>query len=152
MKYLFLIANVVVLLANMAMPAWSSLIVERFDLAPRTALTSFPVPAFRPTQPGQVIGIDAFPSAGAVANADNGYAWFDACDTDIMDATGSTPVACARMGIKPDRVEFGSRNFDGAPEKDIYIIRNRQVVAKFDAGGLTVYGTVKATGGFSTVP
>jgi hypothetical protein len=58
-------------------------------------------------------------------------------------------VTCARMGVKLDRVEFGSRNWDGGMPKDIYIIRGTQVIARFHAGGLDVYGVVRATGGFT---
>lgn len=144
----FTAVNLVILVANMTSPVLADLIVSRFELAPRTAITAFPVPSFRPTSPGQVIAVDAYPSAGAVANPDNGYAWFDACDKDLMNAGNSNPVpvTCARMGVQTDRVEFGSRNFDGGAQKDVWIVRDRQVVAKFDAAGLTVFGTVKASG------
>lgn len=136
--------NILILGTNLASPVLADLVVSRFDLAPRTGVTSFPVPSFRPNASGKVIGVDAFPSAGAVAHPDNGYAWFDACDADLMHANGNVPVTCARMGVQTDRVEFGSRNFDGGAQKDIWIVRDRQVVAKFDATGMTVYGTVKA--------
>lgn len=143
--------NLLILIANMAGPVLADLIVSRFELAPRTGIASFPVPSFRPTTAGQVIGVDAYPSAGAVPHPDNGYAWFDACDKDLMTASGNVPVTCARMGVQTDRVEFGSRNFDGGAQKDIWIVRDRQVVAKFDATGMTVYGTVKASR-FENIP
>lgn len=138
--------NVAILGANMVSPVLADLIVSRFELAPRTAVTSFPVPSFRPTTAGQVIGVDAYPSAGAVAHPDNGYSWFDACDKDLMAANGNVPVTCARMGVQTDRVEFGSRNFDGGAQKDVWIVRDRQVIAKFTSTGLTVFGTVTANG------
>lgn len=47
--------NVAILGANMVSPVLADLIVSRFELAPRTAVTSFPVPSFRPTTAGQVI-------------------------------------------------------------------------------------------------
>lgn len=146
--YAITVLNLIILAANTASPALADFIVSRFELAPRTAITAFPVPSFRPTTPGQVIAVDAYPSAGAVANPDNGYAWFDACDKDLMNAGNSNPVpvTCARMGVQTDRVEFGSRNFDGGAQKDVWIVRDRQVVAKFDSTGLTVFGTVKASG------
>lgn len=124
---------------------------QAYSLMPRTELKAFPVPSFRPSTPGRVIGVDAFPSAGASAHPDNGYSWFDACDADIQHANGNVPVTCARMGIKPDRVEFGSRNFDGGAPKNIYIVRDRQVIAIFDEYGLTVFGTVRARG-FQNIP
>lgn len=142
----FIVVNLLILVANMASPALADFIVSRFELAPRTAVTAFPVPSFRPTGTGQVIGVDAYPSANAIAHPDNDYAWFDACDKDLMTANGNVPVTCARMGVQTDRVEFGSRNFDGGAQKDVWIVRDRQVVAKFDATGLTVFGTVKASG------
>lgn len=138
--------NVCATIANISSPAWAQLVVDRFSLAPRTGITAFPVPSFKPTSPGQVIGVDAFPSAGAAPHPDNGYSWFDACDADLQHANGNVAVTCARMGVKHDRVEFGSRNFDGGMPKDVYIIRDRQIIGKFDSTGLTVFGIVKAQG------
>lgn len=145
------VLNFLFLIGNATSPAWASLIVDRFELAPRSAITSFPVPSFRPSTPGKVIAVDAFPSAGAVANPDSGFAWFDACDADLMHANGNVPVTCARMGVKADRVEFGSRHFDGGTPKDIYIIKGTSVIARFGSDGLTVNGPVKASS-FITSP
>lgn len=117
---------------------------DRFEITARGSVLGFPVPSFRPIEPGKVIGVDAFPSAGAVEHPDNGFAWFDACDADIMN--NNNPVVCARMGIKGDRVEFGSRNFNGAPSKDVYIIVDRTVVARFAKDGLHVNGKVFTDG------
>lgn len=135
--------NVLLLLANLSMPAWAQQVGQLFTFTTRTAIP-FPVAVMRPTTPGQVAAIDVTPSAGASAHPDNGFAWFDACDADILFADGGVPVTCARLGIKPDGVEMGSRSFDGASAKPVYIIVNRQRVARFDADGLTVYGAVRA--------
>ncbi len=125
-------------------PAFAQIVMDRFSFGPRTALTEFPVASIRPSATGQIAALDVMPSAGASPHPDNGYAWFDACDADILHAYGDVPVTCARVGIKSDRVEFGSRNFDGGMPKDVYIIRDRQVIGRFHAGGLEVFGTVKA--------
>lgn len=142
--------NILILLANLGSPALSGFISSRFELTARAHVTEFPVPSVRPTTAGQVVGFDVYPSIGAIPHPDNGYAWFDACDKDLMTANGDVPVTCARMGVQTNRVEFGSRNFDGGAQKDVWIVRDRQVIAKFDAAGLTVFGTVKASG-FLTV-
>lgn len=115
--------------------------LNAFSFLPRPAV-SFPVATVRPETPASVAALDVTPSAGAVPNPDNGFAWIDACDADIRDSNGGVPVTCARVGVKADRVEFGSRNFDGGNPKDIYIIRGTQPVARFHAGGLEVYGTI----------
>jgi hypothetical protein len=117
-------------------------VMDIFELRTRSTVTWAPVASFRPLVDGQVMAVDAMPKGQAIEHPDNGYAWFDACDSDIMDNNQS--VVCARMGIKSDRVEFGSRNFNGAQAKDVYIVRDRQVIAKFTEGGLQVFGTVTA--------
>lgn len=115
-----------------------------FSLTARSAITQFPVAVLRPTGQATIAALDIVPTAGAVPHPDNGFTWVDACDADVLHANGGTPVSCARMGIKPDRVEFGSRSFDGSTPRDVYIIRDRQVVARFHQGGLDVYGTIRA--------
>lgn len=104
----------------------------------------FPVASFEPVGSNQVMAVDVFPSPGADENSDNGYAWIDACDANLTSANGDVPVTCARMGIKSDRVEFGSREFDGGKAKNIYIIKGRKILAKFDDNGLTVFGEIKS--------
>jgi hypothetical protein len=136
--------NFAALFVSITQPALAQLVVDRFSFTARPGISTFPVAAIRPTGAAQVVALDVMPSAGAMPHADNGYAWFDACDADILSAAGNVPVTCARMGIKPDRVEFGSRNWDGGLQKDVYIVRDRQVIARFHAGGLEVFGTVKA--------
>lgn len=138
------VANVLVLIANLSLPAWAQSVSGAFDILARTYMTNFPVPSFRPTQANKIIALDVYPNGTPAPNSDNGFAWIDACDADLLNANGNVPVTCARMGIKPDRVEFGSRNFDGGAQKDIYIVRGSQVVAKFTSTGLRVYGTVTA--------
>jgi hypothetical protein len=126
-------------------PAFAQLVIDRFSLSPRSAVTEFPVVSIRPTTAATVAALDVMPSGGALPHPDNGYAWMDACDADILHSNGSVPVTCARVGVKHDRVEFGSRNFDGGIPKDVYIIRDRQVLARFHSGGLDVYGKIRAS-------
>jgi hypothetical protein len=128
---------------SMTGPSIAQSEAKTWTLAARSLLP-IPVPSFTPTADRQVIGVDAYPSPGAEPDPDNGYSWFDACDANLMHSKGDTPVTCARMGIKADRVEFGSREFDGGAQKDVYIIRGKEVLARFGADGLTVYGPVTA--------
>lgn len=133
--------NAAILGLSISAPAWSHTGIERFALDIRSVITAFPVAVFRPTEPAKVMALDVMPSAGAVEHPDNGFAWVDACDVDVKD--NDNAVGCARMGVRSNAVEFGSRSFNGAAVKDVYIIRDRKIVAKFDAEGLTVYGKLK---------
>lgn len=139
---LFLAFNGLFLVAQLN-PAFAQNFTNHFSFTARSALP-FPVATIRPVAGASVAALDVTPSAGAVPDLDNGYAWVDACDADILNANGNVPVTCARMGVKADRVEFGSRTFDGGAYKDVYIVRGRDVIARFHAGGLIVNGTITA--------
>jgi hypothetical protein len=98
---------------------WSQAVSLSTRTAPQT-----PVPSFRPTKPNMPIGFDLIPSGPApVEFGDNGFSWFDACDSDIL-AVDLKPVTCARMGVRGDRIEIGSRAWFGAPNKPVYISQN----------------------------
>ncbi|MGO4763801.1 hypothetical protein AB4120_14790 [Cupriavidus sp. 2KB_3] len=138
----FLVAVTVVNLVAAAVSGGVHYAKQPFELRARSAISAIPVPSFRPASPGKVIALDVMPSAGAKCT-DEGCAWVDVCDADVMHAKGDVPVGCARIAAKADRVEFGSRNFDGAAPRDIYIIRDGRAVARFDADGLTVFGKIR---------
>ena len=128
--------------ANLTLPVWATTVMGAFDILERTHITSFPVPSFRPTGTNKVIALDVYPNGTPTPNSDSGYAWIDACDADLLNANGTTPVTCARMGVKEDKVEFGSRNYDGGAIKPVWIIVGNTHVATFDASGLKVFGTI----------
>lgn len=86
---------------------------SQYELARRDSLNSYPVPLIRPVQTNKVIALDVMPNGSPSEIAGNGFAWIDVCDADIKTG-GSTPVKCARVGVRSDVVEFGSKNFDGA--------------------------------------
>ena len=95
---------------------------QAFTLSTRAVPTSFPVPVFRPNTSNTAIAFDIMPNGNSVSEVgNNGYAWFDACDKDLLLGTGTMPVSCARVGIRSDRVEFGSRAFDSGPVRKVSI-------------------------------
>ena len=115
-----------------------------YSLVPRKFPT-FPVPTFKPALPDQPLALDLAPS-GAGYSPDNGYTWFDACDKDLVDDDGQVRVRCARMGIKADGVEIGSRAFNGAPEADVYLIVGRKRVARITADSVQFFVPIRAPG------
>lgn len=113
------------------------------SLSTRLVPTALPVSAFRPTTEHQNMALDIMPNGAAKEFGNNGYAWFDACDTDIL--THAIPVGCARVGIRGDRAEFGYRSFDGGPEKMVSI--SQQGVGYINVlskGQITIVGLVTA--------
>lgn len=117
---------------------------QRMSLSTRLVPTALPVPTFRPTTEHQNMALDIIPN-GAPARefGNNGYTWFDACDTDIL--THAMPVGCARVGIRGDRAEFGYRSFDGGPEKMVSISQQGVGYINVLSGGqITMVGLVTA--------
>lgn len=88
---------------------------QAVSLAVRTALTTFPVPAFRPETANTPVALDVMPNGAPAEFGNNGYAWADICDADIQ--VGTAPVTCARIGARSDRIEIGARSFDGGTPK-----------------------------------
>lgn len=117
---------------------------QRVSLSTRLVPTTLPVPTFRPTTMHQNMALDIMPNGAPVREfGNNGYAWFDACDTDIL--TRAMAVGCARVGIRGDRAEFGYRSFDGGPEKMVSI--SQQGVGYINVlsrGQITIVGLVTA--------
>ena len=87
---------------------------QGFTLSVRDALTTFPVPAFRPTTVNTGLALDLMPN-GAPGNsgvAPLSVCWFDVCNADTLD--GAHAVATARVGCGTALSEFGSYAFTGA--------------------------------------
>lgn len=114
--------------------------IQDVTLSTRTAPQT-PVPSFRPIMPNRPIGMDLIPSGpDPVEFGDNGFAWFDACDADIL-LVDLEPVACARLGIRGDRIEIGSRAWFGAPNKPVYISQNGYgYLGVLPSGDIVLYG------------
>jgi hypothetical protein len=89
-----------------------------YKMLTRTAVTTFPVPSVRPSTANTVIAFDLMPNGSATEYTNNGFAWFDVCDTDCL--TTNPALASARVGITATFVEFGSRAFNGATQKPIH--------------------------------
>jgi hypothetical protein len=105
---------------------------NRWVLGTRTALPDMAVPSIRPKS--GAVAFDIMPKAGATEVNNEGYAWLDVCDTDCLD--NDPAVGVARVGIKSDRVEFGSKGFEGATGKPVSIIVDGTEVARFTSSGL----------------
>ncbi len=117
---------------------------QRVSLSARLVPTALPVPSFRPTTEDQNMALDIMPNGTPAREfGNNGYAWFDACDTDIL--THAMPVGCARVGIRGDRAEFGYRSFDGGPDKMVSISQQGVGYINVLPGGqITMVGLVTA--------
>jgi len=90
-----------------------------FAIATRDAVGSWPVPYFRPTTADTALALDIMPNGAAAENGTNGYAWIDVVDTDC---SADNPAMCtARIGIRSTHIEFGSRSYNGATLKPLYL-------------------------------
>lgn len=87
----------------------------------REAVTSLPVFSFQPQTEG-VVALDLMPKGSPSQFGNNGYSWFDACDTDIAEGTGMASVNCGRLGINDTAVWIGSMVFGAAMPKPVEMI------------------------------
>lgn len=117
-----------------------------FSLEARPSVTTFPVPALRPTTTNSVIAVDILPNGTPTESATNGYAWFDVCDTDLV-STPAAATVCTRQGIKSDRAEFGSRSFNGAVAKPVSFM-----VSNVEYMRIGITGLVSVTNNTSALP
>ena len=87
---------------------------QGFTLSVRDALTTFPVPVFRPTTVNTGLALDLMPngSPGNSGDAPLSVCWFDVCNADTL--SGAHAVATARVGCGTSLSEFGSYAFSGA--------------------------------------
>ncbi|MGJ0531820.1 beta strand repeat-containing protein [Methylocystis sp.] len=91
-----------------------------FTLSTRDALAgSLPVPSFRPTDANTTLALDLMPNGSPAEFGTNGYAWLDVCDTDIL--VGNPAVTCGRIGARSGAIEMGSRSFNGASAKPLWL-------------------------------
>lgn len=112
-----------------------------FSLSPRTLVTAFPVPSFRPMTEDTVIAVDIMPNGSPSENPGNGYAWIDVCDTDILTTSGAA-VNCARVGARSDKIEFGARALNGATAKPlVFTVGSGSEVMRFSTAGNVGIGT-----------
>lgn len=133
-------ANSVAMLANTGLLAWVALPKISFDLTERRHVDVASVAVVTPKDETKPMAFDVLPGKDAKENPDNGFSWIDVCDADVTD--NDDPVSCARVGIKSERVELGSRSFNGSIPRDVVIVRNGKPVARFTESGLHVYGEI----------
>lgn len=129
-----------------------------FEFRSRTAVTSFPVPSLRPRMTNTVLALDIMPNGTPAESSGNGYAWFDICDTDVMN--GDPAVAALHMSARSTKNVIGSRVFNGASLKPLEFQMGTTAVGEITAAGawkfytadnfgfpLTCVGTSAGSGG-----
>lgn len=110
----------------------------------RPEIAGFPAVVLQPRLPG-VVAFDVLPRGKPKENDDNGFAWNDTCDVDLIE-TPDAPVVCARVGIKSDRVEVGVRAFNGAKPRPVHIIFNGQTKMIIDNDAVSILGDLRVSG------
>jgi hypothetical protein len=93
----------------------------QWTLAARQAITTFPVPVMRPTQPNTGLAFDLMPNGTAI-DAGNGFTWFDVCDSDVLNVANTT-VGTARVAVHANFAEFGAYSY-GVGAKGIQLTVN----------------------------
>lgn len=122
-----------------------------FRLLTRANVTTFPAAFAQPTVSDKVMAVDLMPNGNPVELTGHGITWLDLCDADLH-ANSSAPTTCARIGIREDFVEIGSRSFNGGTIKPIvFTVGNSpNPVTGFKletTGALSTKASVSATAG-----
>lgn len=104
-----------------------------FNLTARTDVATYPVISLRPKAADKTVSLELMPNGAAVESAGNGYAWFDVADTDVLSGGA---VSTARVGMRSDAAEFGSRAFLGAACKPMVLSYDGADIARVDANGV----------------
>lgn len=118
---------------------------QAFTLSTRAVPTSLPVPSFRPHVVNTPLAFDLMPNGTPAEFGNNGYTWMDVCDTDLLLGTGTMPVTCGRVGIRSDRVEVGTRTFDGGTAKKLSLsINGTGIIEIAPSGQVTITSLVVA--------
>lgn len=99
-------------------------------ISTRDHITTFPVPCIRPNTTNSTIAFDIIPNWTPADFWDNWVAWFDVCNTDTL--SWNVAVSTARVWIRSDAVEFGSRVFSGWTVKPLYITMNASNAIEVD--------------------
>jgi hypothetical protein len=104
-----------------------------FGIGTRDVVPNIPVVTTRPTTPNTALAADWMPNGIAVEFGNNGYTWGDWCDADCFHGQSPTGVTTARVGIRAECVEFGSRSF-GRPLKPVWLtLYNGTMYVELDA-------------------
>jgi hypothetical protein len=95
---------------------------QPYTLTHRNIGLAFPVPTLRPSTANQVIALDVMPNGTPTEFGDNGFAWIDVVDKDVISTNPALTVA--RIGNRSSGIEFGSRTFNGATQKPLLLTIN----------------------------
>lgn len=140
---LVLVATIIAVGVAFGGVAWQAA-PNAYRILVRPEIAAFPAVVVQPRVPG-VMAFDVLPRGNPEENSDNGFAWNDTCDVDLIE-TPDAPVVCARVGIKSDRVEVGVRSFNGAKARPVHIIFNGQTKMIVDHEGVSILGDLKVSG------
>ncbi len=91
-----------------------------FKFGVRNAVTSFPVPYFRPTTATKTIAMDLMPNGAPSDFSGNGLCWFDCDDKDTY--IDENNLNTARVGISSTVAYVGSMKFGTATAKPFCIV------------------------------
>jgi len=115
---------------------------EPFKLTGRAVSLGFPVPTIAPSAGTSVIAFDLMP-AGVPADTVNGVAWFDVCNKGII-ANNALAVNAARFGIFSNKVEIGSKAFNGATDIPVQFSIGNYSIAELRTTGTFLSGVADA--------
>jgi|GEM_PF-1945879 len=118
-----------------------------YDLCGREG-SSLPVPSFRPHN-GGALALDIMPGGAAPAeNSDNGYAWIDVVDNDLLMASGTATTAL-RLGNRSTYLEVGSRQFNSGTLKALALTMDATPVLVINTDSRVSVGSTTAVSQFS---
>jgi hypothetical protein len=100
------------------------------EIRDRNIGLGFPVLGIRPHTIDKPIAWDIIPNGNASEYGDNGFAWLDIVDKDIIGI--NPPFRSARFSIRGDRVEIGTKIFNGAAKIPLSIIQSSDEVIRID--------------------
>jgi hypothetical protein len=81
---------------------------REFEISTRDAVTTFPVPFFRPATINSAIAVDIMPNGTATDTASRGVAWLDICNADCAD----TQPAMACLGLTAGLTELAIGSYE----------------------------------------
>lgn len=91
---------------------------QAYGVGVRAAVTTFPVPSFRPTTANTVIALDVMPNGTPGAGI---KAWIDVCDTDILAAAGTPAVRTAYLYLDGAAVRLASKALGGGTALPLWL-------------------------------
>jgi hypothetical protein len=112
-----------------------------FTLDPRTAVSTLPVPTFRPTTLNTCIALDLMPNGNSPADpfGSDLITWIDLCDKDLYQTT-SVPYTLFSIRNRTSQLELGSRTGNGASAKPITVVMDTTEVLRVTPGGALQMG------------